>query len=64
MLKLKLTAIIGVLSFVGIVFHNSQTFSSSAKGDAIEEIVKYKTWTKVSKEPIVVRNEDAALFGG
>lgn len=63
MLKLKLIAIIGVLSFVGIVLHNSQIFSSSAKGGAVEEIAKYKTWTKVSKEPIVVKNDEAAFVG-
>ena len=64
MLKLKLMVIVGVLSFVGIVFLNSNSFTSSAKGDAIEEIAKYKTWTKVSKEPIIVKIDEAALVGG
>lgn len=64
MLKIKLIAIIGILSFVAFVFHNSHSFSSSASGDVFEEIAKYKTWVKISKEPIAVRNEEAALVGG
>ncbi len=63
MIKLKLMAIVGILAFVAFVFHNSHSFSSSANSDVFEEIAKYKTWAKISKEPIAVRNEDAALSG-
>ena len=56
MLKIKLIAIIGILSFVAFVFHNSHSFSSSASGDVFEEIAKYKTWTRMNKEPIKVAN--------
>jgi hypothetical protein len=54
MLKIKLTAITGILSFVGFVFLNSQSFSSSAKGNVFEEIAKYKTWTRINEKPIKV----------
>ena len=57
MLKVKLIAIIGILSFVGIVFHNSHSFTSSAKGEVFEEIAKYKTWTRINKKPVVVSGE-------
>lgn len=50
-------AIVGVLSFVAFVFHNSHSFSTSAKGDVFEEIAKYKTWTRINKEPIKVANQ-------
>ena len=56
MLKIKLTAIICILSFVGIVFHNSNSFSSSAKGNVFEEIISYKTWARINKEPVKVFN--------
>lgn len=55
MLKLKLTAISGILFLIGIVLSNSSSASTSAKIDnAIQEIANYKTWTKITKEPIKV----------
>jgi hypothetical protein len=51
--RIKLITIAGVLMLVGIITSNSQQFSSKAKDDEIlSEIAKYKTWTKVLKEPI------------
>lgn len=54
MLKIKIVSIIGILSLVGIVFHNSHSFTSSAKGDVFEEIAKYKTWTRINEKPVKV----------
>ena len=54
MLKIKLIAIISILSVVAFVIQNSHSFSSSAKSDVFEEIAKYKTWTRINKEPIKV----------
>lgn len=51
---MKLIAILGILSVVAFVFHNSHSFSSSAKSDVFEEIAKYKTWTRINKEPVKV----------
>jgi hypothetical protein len=55
MKRIKLIVIFSVLILVGIIANNSRQFSSAAKDDEIlSEIVKYKSWTKVSKEPIKV----------
>ena len=56
MLKIKIIAIVGVLFLVGIVLSSSKRFESSAKGDVLEEIATYKTWTRINKEPIKVAN--------
>jgi hypothetical protein len=62
-LKIKIISILSILFLVGIVFHNSRSFSSSAKGDVLQEIAKYKTWSKITKEPIVVKIDESALIG-
>ena len=55
MKRIKLIFILSVLALVGIFMTNSHHFSTNAKGDRVlEEIAKYKSWTKVSKEPIKV----------
>lgn len=64
MLKIKLIATLSVLFLVGMVFQNSHSFSTSAKGDVLKEIANYKTWTKISKEPIEVKIAEASFIGG
>jgi hypothetical protein len=55
MLKIKLITIFGVFVLVGIVLSNSSSYSTSAETDnALQEIANYKTWTKITKEPIKV----------
>lgn len=52
MLRIKIFVIVGILFLVGIVLSSSERFASSAKGDVFEEIANYKTWTRITKEPI------------
>lgn len=52
MLRIKIFVIVSILFLVGIVLNSSDGFESSAKGDVFEEIASYKTWTKITKEPI------------
>lgn len=54
MIKIKVSAIAAVLLLVGIVLSGSQQFSTSAEGDVFEEIASYKTWSKITREPIKV----------
>ncbi len=55
MKRIKLITLITILSLVGIVSFNSYQSPTKASGDSIfEEIANYKTWTKVSKDPIKV----------
>lgn len=54
MFKLKIIAIAVILCLVGIILNSSSHFSSSAKGDVLQEIAAYKSWTKITKEPIKV----------
>lgn len=52
--RIKLIVIYSLLLVVTFLF-SSRQFSSEAKGDAVlEEIAKYKSWTRVSKEPLKV----------
>jgi hypothetical protein len=67
MKRIKLITIFSVLMSVGIIASNSRQFSSAAKDDEVlSEIAKYKTWTKVSKEPIKVEFDaiSASDLGG
>jgi hypothetical protein len=49
---------------VGIVLNSSHQFSSLAKNeDVLGEIAKYKTWTKITGEPIKVGVDELASFG-
>lgn len=55
--RIKLITIFSVLVLVGIIASNSWQFSSLAKDDEIlSEIAKYKSWAKISKEPIKVES--------
>ena len=49
MLRIKLFAILSVLSLVGIVFLSSHNFSSEAKEDVLKDIAGYKTWKRLVK---------------
>lgn len=64
MLKIKFIAIVGIFVLVGIVLNNSRSFSTSAKEDVLAEIAKYKTWSKINKEPIRVEVEFSLDFSG
>jgi hypothetical protein len=55
--KIKLIAISGLLTLVGIIASNSNQFSSAAKDDEIlSEIAKYKTWQSVNKTDEKIAN--------
>ncbi len=65
MLKVKLIAILSILGLVGIVLNSSHQFSSKAQtDDVLTEIADYKTWTKITKEPIVVKFDESLPDGG
>lgn len=56
MSKIKIFAVAGILSLVAIVLANSPVIVSKAEGDEIlREIAAYKTWTKITKEPLSFR---------
>jgi hypothetical protein len=62
--RIKLLTIFSVLVLVGIITDNSRQFTSAAKDDEVlSEIAKYKTWTKVSKEPIKVETLELLKTG-
>lgn len=64
MLKIKLIAILSIFGLVGIVLSSSHQFSSKAQTDeALDAIADYKTWTKITKEAIVVKIDESALVG-
>ncbi len=63
MLKIKIIAVFSILLIVGIVISNSRSFSTSARGDIFEEIAAYKTWTRITKEPIKVEAYASNLIG-
>lgn len=52
---IKLFSIAGIFGFLAVVFHISPEFETrAAKDEILEKIADYKTWTRVSKEPIKV----------
>lgn len=54
-IKIKLFAVSGVLSLLAIVLGSSPVFVSKAEDDKIlQSIAGYKSWTKITKEPIRV----------
>lgn len=64
MLKLKIIAAASILSLVGIVLNISHDFSSEAEDDSIlQEISGYKNWTRITKEPVVIAIDEAAIQG-
>ena len=64
MKRIKLIALLTVLGVVGIVLFNSNQVSQAKNDDVLEQIAKYKTWTKVSKDPIKVEIDVNSLAGG
>ncbi len=54
MLKIKIISILSILILVGTVLSISHSYSTSAKGDVVQEIANYKTWSKITKEPIKI----------
>ena len=64
MIKIKIGAMIFLLGLVGIVLSGSHQFSSHAEPDAAEAIANYKNWTRITKEPIVIKLDQSSLVGG
>ncbi len=55
MSKIKLFAILSILCLVIMVLNISPVFVSKAESDfVLQEIASYKTWTKITGEPIKV----------
>lgn len=54
MLKIKIITVLSILFIVGLVMSNSRSVLTSANGDVFQEIAKYKTWSRINKEPIKV----------
>lgn len=61
MLKIKLLAMFGFLFLVGFMLFKSNPIS--AENEFFDEIAKYKTWTKVSKDPIKVEFDLSSVGG-
>lgn len=60
---IKSSIIAAVFIFVGIVSNLSPQFTSKAEGDEIlKAIGDYKTWSKITKEPL--RTNNFQLDGG
>ncbi|MEZ5428629.1 MAG: hypothetical protein R2747_20450 [Pyrinomonadaceae bacterium] len=52
---IKIFVVLGILGFLTLVYQNTLVFESHAEKDEIlREIAGYKTWTKMTKEPIKV----------
>ncbi|MBX7174972.1 MAG: hypothetical protein K1X72_28605 [Pyrinomonadaceae bacterium] len=64
MKRIKLIALLTVLGVVGVVLFNANQVSQAKNDDVLEQIAKYKTWTKVSKDPIKVEIDVNSLAGG
>ncbi|MGI9055458.1 MAG: hypothetical protein ACR2F2_06615 [Pyrinomonadaceae bacterium] len=63
MIKIKIFAVAFILSLVGIIFYGSHHFSVSAN-DISNEIANYKTWSKITKEPITLKIDESSFVGG
>ena len=63
MIKIKVILILSLLMLFAFFSANVGLFSTSAKTDVLEEIAKYKTWSKITKEPVVVAINNAGLVG-
>lgn len=62
MLKIKIFIIAAVFLSAGIVLNSSRQFSSYAQNDeAASEFAKYKTWTRITKEPFRVFSYGSAV---
>ena len=64
MIKIKIGAMIFLIGLVGIVLNGSHHFSSYAETDAADEIANYKNWSRITKEPLVLKSDEASLVGG
>jgi hypothetical protein len=65
MKRIKLIVILTLLGLVGAVISSSPQFLAKAEKDQVlTEVAKYKTWTKVSMEPIKVEFDTSSLEGG
>jgi hypothetical protein len=54
--KIKFAVISIALSLTGIIVSNNPSQPlAEAKGDSVKEISAYKTWSKITKEPIKVK---------
>lgn len=63
--RVKLFAVACFLGFAGLVSGSSYLFPSRAESDdVIQAIAKYKIWSKITKEPITVKIDEASLVGG
>lgn len=62
-MKIKIAAVAFILGLVGIVLNSSHHFSVSAN-DVSGEIANYKTWSRITKEPITLKIDEASLGGG
>lgn len=62
MLKIKIFAIAAILLSVGIVLNSFHRFSVSAN-DIADEIANYKNWSKITKEPVKIELNVAAVSG-
>jgi hypothetical protein len=62
MIKIKIIAAAFLLGFVGIVLNSSYQISVSAN-DVSDEIAKYKSWSRVTKEPVKVEIDTSAISG-
>jgi hypothetical protein len=62
--KIKILATLGFVTLIASVLIFAPNFSANAEGDEfVKEIANYKNWTKITKEPIVVKIDEAALVG-
>lgn len=64
MIKIKLGAIVFIFGLVGIILNSSHRFSSHAESDAADEIANYKSWSRITKEPIPVKFTIDSSGGG
>ncbi len=61
---IKLIGLLMILGLLGIILLNSNPVSKANGDESLEQIAKYKTWTKVSKDPIKVEVDTNSLAGG
>lgn len=63
MLKIKIFTIAAVFLVVGIALNDSENFSSYAQNDEIaDKVAKYKSWSRITKEPFKVSSYASSLM--
>jgi hypothetical protein len=61
---LKIIVVVSAFSFVAILFNNSFIPKTKADGDEVlKEIAKYKSWTKITKDPVEVPVGNPTISG-